>query len=202
MQQLKQGQSTPSGADNTSDAYNSAYQQAINDGRKESGAIVEGTMAGAQQLSDPKESLVYMGVGLTSALFAYSSEKKEAKRKEQQMLQQAMEDEQKAYEAREAQRLGLVKASLDVNPALFNFICGSTAYHISSFKGDHASGGALTGIERMDLYDVTVRIEKVLNSSDSIFIYEAESDFKNLTDNKDSCVASLRQRSLSIRSIR
>lgn len=175
---------------NAQNASNSAYEQAINNNKKESGAIVDATLAGAQQLSDPKESLAYMGVGLTSALFVYSGERKEARAKEQERLENEKAEEQKAYEENEAKRLKALKADLDVNPGLFNFISSTTAYHISSFKGEHASNGALTAIDRMDLYDVNVRIEKVLNTNDSLFIYEVVR-FKNLTDNKDSCIVSL-----------
>lgn len=53
-----------------------AYQEAINSGRKESGAMLDATLAGAQQISDAKSSLIYTGVGLGVSLFMHLSEKK------------------------------------------------------------------------------------------------------------------------------
>lgn len=65
--------------DNAKNAAMSAYQEAINNGRKGSGAVLDATLVGAQQLSDSKEQLVYTGVGLGVSLFMHLSEKNEEK---------------------------------------------------------------------------------------------------------------------------
>lgn len=62
---------------NAQTASDNAYQTAIASGRKQSGAILESTLAGASQISDATNSLVYTGVGLSIALLAHFGEKKE-----------------------------------------------------------------------------------------------------------------------------
>ncbi|HEX2846814.1 MAG TPA: hypothetical protein VHN59_09715 [Chitinophagaceae bacterium] len=54
-----------------------AYSAAIASGKKESGAMLDATLSGAQQISDPTGQLVYTGVGLAVSLVAFLGEKKQ-----------------------------------------------------------------------------------------------------------------------------
>lgn len=73
--------------DNAKNVSMNAYQEAINNGRKESGALLESALSGGAQISDPTGSLIYTGVGLGVALFTHLSEKK-AERKEKEVAAQ------------------------------------------------------------------------------------------------------------------
>ena len=54
-----------------------AYKNAIASGQKQSGAVIAGTLAGAQQISDPESQLIYTGVGLSLSLLSHLGEKKQ-----------------------------------------------------------------------------------------------------------------------------
>lgn len=64
---------------NAQTAADNAYQSAIASGKKESGAMLDATLASAQQISDPNGQLVTMGVGLAVSLFLHFWEKKQEK---------------------------------------------------------------------------------------------------------------------------
>ncbi len=82
---------------NARSAADNAYQSAIARGRKESGAMFDATLAGAGQISDPKSSLIYTGVGLAISFFMNRSEKKqERSEKKQERIEK--EAEQKREE--------------------------------------------------------------------------------------------------------
>lgn len=86
-EQQRRYQQTQLELDNAKNISMNAYQEAINSGKKESGAMLDATLAGAQQISDAKSSLVYTGVGLGLSLFMHLSEKK-AEKNAQIMAQQ------------------------------------------------------------------------------------------------------------------
>jgi hypothetical protein len=88
--------------DNAKSASMSAYQQAIDNGRAGSGALLDATLSGAQQISDPSTSLVYTGVGLGLSLLSHMGEKK-AKRKEAELKRKEMELQQQIEELEAAQ---------------------------------------------------------------------------------------------------
>lgn len=73
--------------DNAKNVSMNAYQEAINNGKKESGAMLDATLAGAQQISDANSQLIYTGIGLGISLFTHLSEKK-AEKNAQIMAQQ------------------------------------------------------------------------------------------------------------------
>lgn len=74
--------------DNAKTVSMSAYQEAINSGKKESGAMLDATLAGAQQISDAKSQLIYAGVGLGISLFTNLAEKKADKEAQKMAIQQ------------------------------------------------------------------------------------------------------------------
>lgn len=150
--QLKQ-QQTQQELNNAQDASTSAYEDAINSGKKNSGAMVNATLAGAQYISDPKASLAYTGVGLGVALISWISEKREAQRAE--MLKREEEERQRRLE-----ELKAVKASLKTSSTVFNFISSTTDYHYTNLKIE-IKRKMVKSVSRKDLYDVTVEIHKV-----------------------------------------
>lgn len=83
-EQQRRYQQTQIELENAKDVSINAYQEAINSGKKQSGAMVDATLAGASQISDAKSSLIYTGVGLGISLFAHLAEKK-AERKEREL---------------------------------------------------------------------------------------------------------------------
>jgi hypothetical protein len=178
--QLKQLQ-TQQELNNAQDASINAFENSINSGKKTSGAMVDATLAGAQYISDPKASLAYTGVGLAVSLVSWISEKKEAQRAE--MLKREEEER-----LRRLEELKAVKASLKTSSSVFNFISSSTNYHYTNLRIE-IKRGMVKSVSRKDLYDVNVEIHKVINTTDSIFIYESVK-FKNLTTSTDSCVIS------------
>lgn len=166
---------------NAQDASTAAFNNATNNGKKTSGAMVDATLAGAQYISDPKSSLAYTGVGLSVALVSWISEKKEAQRAA--MLKK--EEEERLSRLEELKR---VKASLRTSSIVFDFVKGTTDYHVTNLK-INIKHGMVKNIVRKDLYNVSVEIHKILNTADSIFIYESVK-FMNLSTSTDSCVIS------------
>ena len=173
------------------DASTTAFENALNSGKKTSGAMVDATLAGSQYISDPKASLAYTGVGLSVALISWISEKKEAQRA-------AMLEREQAERLSRQSELQRMKESLHTSTAVFNFITATTKYHVTNLK-INLKHGMVKSIVRKDLYDVSVTVHKVLNDEKNIFIYESVM-FKNLSSSKDSCVVS--KISLPINSIR
>ncbi|MGI8583992.1 MAG: hypothetical protein ACR2KX_17485 [Chitinophagaceae bacterium] len=168
--QLKQ-QQTQQELNNAQNASTSAFETALNSGKKTSGAMVEATLAGAQYLSDPKSSLAFTGVGLGVAGLAALGERKEAKR------------------LARADELKVIKESLQTSTSVFDFMSGVTNYHITSLKVEKKKNGRIKKIIRNDLYDISVTIHKITNSPNSITVFESVS-FKSLNTSKDSCVVS------------
>lgn len=74
--QQQRYQQTQVELDNAKNVSINAYQAAINSGRKESGAMLDATLAGANEISDAKSALVYTGVGLGLSLISHLGEKK------------------------------------------------------------------------------------------------------------------------------
>ncbi len=175
QQQLQQDFSNAQGASST------AFETALNSGKKTSGAMLDATLAGSQYISDPKASLAYTGVGLSVALISWISEKKEAQRA-------AMLEREQAERLSRQSELRRIKESLQTSTLVFNFITATTNYHVTNLK-INLKHGMVKSIVRKDLYDVSVTVHNVLNDDNSIFIYESVM-FKNLSTLKDSCVVS------------
>lgn len=150
-------------------ASTSAYENAINSGKKTSGALVDATLAGAQNLSDPKMSLAYAGTGLAVAGLVAISERKEAK-------MQARQEE-----------LSKVKASLSTSNSILNFVSGVTSYHITNLKVVKKSNGRIKNVIRTNLYDMSISIYNIRNTADSITIFESV-NFKNIITLVDSTI--------------
>lgn len=93
IQEIKfKQQQLESDLSNAQSASLSAYQNAINTGKKGSGAILDATLAGSQQISDPTYSSIYTGVGLGIALFTHISEKKGEKKQKEELAKQKEEE--------------------------------------------------------------------------------------------------------------
>jgi hypothetical protein len=181
--QLKAAQSQAQSL-NSQNAATNAYQSAISNGSAQSTAILDATLAGARQISDPKESLAFTGVGLSVSLISYMSERsQEKKARETAAAEKSEEIERKV----KLQRLMQVKQSLSFSTDVFNFISGSTDYHIASLRLEKSKSGENRNIYRRNLYNMNIQIVKVVNTRDSLFIYEVER-FTNLNFNKDSCI--------------
>ncbi|MCX6269163.1 MAG: hypothetical protein NTW16_17720 [Bacteroidetes bacterium] len=164
---------------NAQNAAMESYQNSVNSGKKESGAWVDATLAGAQNISDPTTSLAYTGAGMGMALISWISENQEAQRTA--MLKK--EEEERLARLQEYQTM---KGSLKTSTTVFNFISGSTDYHFTNLKIE-SRHGIVKNILRKDLYDIHVELYKIVNTPDSIWIYEAI-NFKNLITGDDSCV--------------
>ena len=156
---------------NASNASIEAYQNAINNGKKESGAFVESALAGGQLISDPKTSLAYTGINLGFAGLAFLKERKEAKRLER------------------LEELKQVKEQMKSSASVFDFISGTTDYNVTQLILETKKNGRLKNILRNDKYSMTLQIHQVTNTTDQITIYESIS-FRNLTSARDSCVIS------------
>ena len=112
--QLKQ-QQTQQELTNAQNASMSAYENAINNGKKASGAMLDATLAGAQQISNPTTSLVYTGIGLGISLFEHISEKKAEKKEKEEAIQREQERKQLII----ATKTAFLKEALDINK--YNF---------------------------------------------------------------------------------
>lgn len=163
--QLKQQQEI-NGAQNAATA---AFDNSINSGKKTSGALVDATLAGAQNFSDPKMQLAYSGTGLAVAGLVALSERKEAR-----------------LEARQAE-LNKLKESLATSSTILNFASGITSYHITNLRVIKKSNGRIKSVIRTNRYDIYVDISSIKNTADSITIFESVS-FKNLLTSNDSTV--------------
>ena len=86
-----------------------AYQEAISNGRKESGAILDATIAGANQLSDPIASSATLVIGGVVSLLKSGSEK----RQEKLERQAASDREQAALNAVEERKASIIKIEED-----------------------------------------------------------------------------------------
>lgn len=110
-EQQQRYQKTEMELDNAKNVSMNAYQEAINNGKQQSRAMLDASLAGAQQISDAKSSLIYTGIGLGISLFMHLSEKKAA--------QEEKEEERRA----EQERINLIintkndfiKEALDIN---------------------------------------------------------------------------------------
>lgn len=76
---------------NAQTAADNAYQAAIASGRKESGAVLDGTIAASQQFSDPNAQLATLGVGLATSLFLHFAEKKQERLEKEAALKREEE---------------------------------------------------------------------------------------------------------------
>ncbi|MBL0233027.1 MAG: hypothetical protein IPQ08_05090 [Chitinophagaceae bacterium] len=74
---------------NASLAFSSAYQAAINSGKKESGAMLNATLEAATKLSNPGSAKAVIGVGGLLSLISFLGEKKEEKIKAQKEAKEA-----------------------------------------------------------------------------------------------------------------
>ncbi|WP_338839674.1 hypothetical protein [Flavobacterium ginsenosidimutans] len=83
--------------DNAKNTSMNSYQQSLNNGKKDSEAMLDATLAAANQISDPTGQLAYTGVGLGLSLLMHLGEKKTEK----------LEDEAKIEE--ENKRIKLIK---------------------------------------------------------------------------------------------
>lgn len=121
--QLKQ-QQTEQELTNAKNVSMNAYQEAINNGRKESGAMLDATLAGAQQISDPTGQLVYTGVGLGISLFLRQAEKK-AERTEKESAIQREEDHRRLIIETKKQ---FINEALDINKYTFSDLLSKERY--------------------------------------------------------------------------
>lgn len=161
-------------------AADNAYQAAIANGKKGSGAMVDATIAGSSQISDPKTSLAFTGIGFAASIISYISEKKEAQR----LATLQRENEERA---RKLEELKAMKESLKISSSVFNFMSYyNTQYHYTNLKIIFKHGMVKT-ISRKDLYDVNLKIHKIVNTFNTICIYESIS-FRNRKTEIDSCV--------------
>lgn len=106
IRQQQRNQQSQLELDNAKDVSMNTYQEAINSGKKESGALLDATLAGAQQINDPHASLVYTGIGLGISLFTHLAEKKAQKREmdlaaQQEEAKKRNEDQRKIGEERQ-----------------------------------------------------------------------------------------------------
>jgi hypothetical protein len=128
--QLKQ-QQTQQELNNAQNVSMNAYQEPINSGKKESGAMLDATLAGAQQISDPTTSLVYTGIGLGISLFAHLSEKKAEKKEKASAAEK--EEEQKRAESDRKELIietknKFVQEALDINKYTFSDLISKDRY--------------------------------------------------------------------------
>gem|GEM_PF-5648086 len=112
--QVKQ-QQTQQELTNAQNASMSAYENAINSGKKESGAMLDATLAGAQQIINPTTSLVYTGIGLGISLFQHISEKKAEKKEKEEAIIREVERKQLIINTKTA----FLKEALEINK--YNF---------------------------------------------------------------------------------
>lgn len=156
---------------NAASASTEAYQNAINSGKKESGAFVDAALSGGQMISDPKTSLAYTGINLGFAGLAFLKERKEAKRLER------------------LEELQQVKEQMKSSATVFDFISGTTDYNVTQLVLEIKKNGRLKNIIRNDKYSIALQIHEVINTTDQIAIYESIS-FRNHVTLKDSCIIS------------
>lgn len=112
--QLKQ-QQTQQELTNAQNASMSAYEAAINSGKKTSGAIFDATIAGAQQISSGTGQLLYTGVGFGISLFVRLAEKKAEKKEKEDAIIREAERKQLIIDTKTA----FFKEALDINQ--YNF---------------------------------------------------------------------------------
>lgn len=112
IEQEQHYQQTQIELDNAKNVSMSAYQNAINSGRKESGAMLDATIEGAQQISDPTSSLIYTGIGLGVSLFTRLAEKKDEAREREltATLAEKKEEERRRNEINRKKLLADTKA--------------------------------------------------------------------------------------------
>ncbi len=113
--------------DNAKNASLSAYQSAISNGRKESGAILDATLSGAQEISDPTSSLIYTGIGLGIALFTSMSEHKEMQMAKDREMEKIRNEEKRRKLTIEAKENFIVEA-LSINKYNFSDLVSKKRY--------------------------------------------------------------------------
>lgn len=86
---------------NAQTAADNAYQAAIASGKKESGAMVEATLAASQQFTDPNAQLATLGVGLAASLFMHWGEKKQERLEREAALKREEERRQAIINAKD-----------------------------------------------------------------------------------------------------
>ena len=101
-----------------------AYEDAISNGRKESGAMVDATLEGASALSDPTEALVYTGVGLGLALFKHLSENND----EVEEKEQAAKEEANHIQLIISTKNNFIKDALNINKYSFSDLISKDRY--------------------------------------------------------------------------
>ena len=180
--QLSQ-QQTQLELDRARNTAENTYQNAITAGKKDSGAMLDATLAATSQISDPTGQAVYTGVGLGMSLLMHLGEKKEAERAE---IQISTQKEIAQQNAQRLEKLNNMKRSLSTSSSVFNFIESETSYHITNLKIG-IKHGMVKSIVRKDLYDIDVKITDVKNTQDSICFLEIVK-YKNLTSSADSCI--------------
>ncbi|WP_326993725.1 hypothetical protein [Chitinophaga sp. 212800010-3] len=99
-EQQQRYQQTQMDLTNAQTAANSVYDAAIAGGKKTSGALLDATMAGAREISDPKAQLAYTGVGLAVTLFAHLGEKKQERLEKEAAARREEERKQALIEAK------------------------------------------------------------------------------------------------------
>jgi hypothetical protein len=81
-------------------AADNAYQSAIESGKKESGAMLDATLAATEQLSDPTSQLTTLGVGLATSLFMHFAEKKQERLEKEAAIKREEERKQAIINAK------------------------------------------------------------------------------------------------------
>ncbi|MBS1920772.1 MAG: hypothetical protein JST17_11010 [Bacteroidetes bacterium] len=85
---------------NAQTAADNAYQAAIASGKKESGAMLDATLAASQQFNDPNAQLATLGVGLAASLFMHWGEKKQERLEREAALKREEERKQAIIDAK------------------------------------------------------------------------------------------------------
>ncbi|MFT3947821.1 MAG: hypothetical protein QM763_13300 [Agriterribacter sp.] len=123
-QQQQRYQQTQMELENAKNASMNAYEAAISSGRKESGAMLDATFAGASQISDSKAALVYTGVGLGLSLAMRLSEKKAEKAQKEAERRAEYERTNLIVNTKNA----FIKEALDLNKYSFSDLVSKDRY--------------------------------------------------------------------------
>lgn len=105
-------------------ASDQAYQAAIANGRKGSGALLDATFAGASQISDAQSSLIYTGVGLATSLLMHMGEKKAERLEKEAEIRREAERKEKIIEVKKE----FIKDALAINQYSFSDLISADRY--------------------------------------------------------------------------
>jgi len=121
--QLRQ-QQMQSELNNSESAADNAYQTAILNGRKNSEALLDATLAGATQISDPTGQLVYTGVGIALSFIMGSAEKKQERLEKEEALRKEELQKKLLIEAKDK----FIRDILNINQYEFNDLISKERY--------------------------------------------------------------------------